>query len=207
MTMQGARFTVGLTGGIGSGKSLIAEGFAARGASIIDTDVIAHELTAPGGAAMAGIASAFGAGFLAPNGALDRAKMRAHVFADGTARTKLESILHPLIRSTAETLIAEASGSYPMVVVPLLIESAVWKERVGRILVIDCPEQTQIARVMQRSSLSEPEVRAIIANQVSRQERLAAADDVIVNDGPIAALEPQIDRLHGLYSAMAKSPT
>jgi dephospho-CoA kinase len=203
MSLSGKRFVVGLTGGIGSGKSLIADSFAERGVTIVDTDVIAHALTGPDGAAMPAIEAQFGRDFLTSDGSLARASMRKHAFTDTEAKSKLEAILHPLIRLTAEQLVAQAAGVYAMVVVPLLIESGVWRERVSRILAVDCPESLQIARVMQRSGLPEAEVRAILAQQASRQERLATAHDVIVNDGALAAVLPQIDRLHLLYLGLA----
>lgn len=198
-------FTVGLTGGIGSGKSLVADLFAAHGAAIIDTDLIAHQLTMPGGLAIPAIGTAFGAGFIDADGAMDRAKMRQLVFADADAKQRLEAILHPLIQQECERAAANADGAYLMFAVPLLVESGRWRQRVTRILVVDCPEQQQIERVMRRSGLTEPQVRAIMAAQASRAERLAAADDVIVNDGPVTALAPQVERLHAQYLAQAKS--
>lgn len=197
-------FSIGLTGGIGSGKTMVAELFAARGAAVVDTDRIAHELTAPGGIAIPAIRAQFGNVFLTPEGAMDRPKMRAAVFADPAAKKQLESILHPLIRSETELAGTLARGAYLMFVVPLLVESGNWKQRTSRILVVDCPEQLQVMRVMKRNALTEAQVRAIMATQVSREVRLAAADDVIVNDGDVSTLAPQIDRLHALYSALAK---
>lgn len=196
-------FSVGLTGGIGCGKSTVADLFAQRGATVIDTDLLAHRLTAPRGPALPAIRAQFGDTFIAPDGAMDRARMRAHVFADPAEKQKLEAILHPMIRQETERAAAAASGPYAIFVVPLLVESGTWKERVARVLVIDCPEQLQIARVIQRSNLTEAQVRAIMAAQVSREVRLAAADDTIVNDGDVNALTPQVDRLHSLYCALA----
>jgi dephospho-CoA kinase len=198
-------FSVGLTGGIGSGKSLVAELFAERGAAIVDTDLIAHQLTAPQGAAMAAIRAAFGAGFLMPDGAMDRQKMRQRVFADPLAKRQLEAILHPLIQQECERAAATAAADYLMFVVPLLVESGRWRQRVARVLVVDCPENLQVARVMRRNGMSEVQVRAIMATQVPRAARLAAADDVIVNDADVAALIPQVDRLHALYLARSKT--
>jgi dephospho-CoA kinase len=196
-------FSVGMTGGIGCGKSTVADLFAQRGAAIVDTDLIAHRLTAPGGIALPEIRAQFGDAFITADGAMDRARMRAHVFADPSEKQKLEAILHPLIRLETERAAAEASGPYVIFVVPLLIESGAWKERMSRVLVIDCPEQLQIERVMRRSGLTEAQVRAIMATQVSREARLAAADDTITNDNDVNALITQIDRLHALYCAMA----
>jgi dephospho-CoA kinase len=197
-------FTVGLTGGIGSGKSTVADMFAARGASIVDTDQIAHSLTAPHGPAMPAIVAAFGPEFADASGAMDRARMRSLVFADPGAKARLEAILHPMIRDASLAAAAAASGDYVMFAVPLLIESGTWRARVSRILAVDCPEQLQIARVMARNGLPEAQVRAIMATQVSRDQRRAAADDIIVNDAGIDALGPQIERLHQLYLAFSK---
>jgi dephospho-CoA kinase len=197
-------FSIGLTGGIGSGKSLVADMFAALGAALIDTDQIAHQLTAPGGLAMPAIGAQFGADFIAANGAMDRARMRAAVFSDPAVKRRLEAILHPLIRIETERAAAEAQGAYRIFVVPLLVESGKWKERVSRVLVVDCPEELQLSRVMARNGLAEAQVRAIMAAQASRQARLDAADDVIVNDAGIAQLTPQVERLHALYCEMAR---
>jgi dephospho-CoA kinase len=196
---RGKIFTIGLTGGIGCGKSTVADLFAARGASVIDTDLIAHELTAPHGAAMPALLAEFGQDFATPDGALDRAKMRNLVFSDPTARGRLEAILHPKIRDATAAAAAIASGPYVMFVVPLLIESGSWSERVSRVLVIDCPEELQVQRVMARSNLPEAQVKAIMAAQASREQRLAAADDVIMNDDGLDLLAPQVERLHAFY--------
>lgn len=179
--------------------------FAALGASLIDTDRIAHLLTAPGGAAMPAIAREFGAEYLSPSGALDRERMREKVFSEPGAKKRLEAILHPLIRIETERAANEAQGLYRIFVVPLLVESGSWKERVSRVLVVDCPEALQVERVMARNAMTEAQVRAIMAAQASREQRLAAADDVIVNDADIAALTPQVERLHAMYAAAAKA--
>jgi dephospho-CoA kinase len=197
--MSTAPFSIGLTGGIGSGKTTVANMFAERGASIVDTDVIAHSLTAPGGPAMPAIIAEFGPEFADATGALDRARMRQLVFADAGAKARLEAILHPRIRDGALAAGAAATGSYVIYAVPLLVESGTWRSRVARVLVIDCREEVQIARVMARNNLPESQVLAIMAAQASRAQRLAAADDIIENNDGIAALEPQIDRLHALY--------
>jgi dephospho-CoA kinase len=199
------RFSIGLTGGIGSGKTTVADMFAARGAAVIDTDQIAHRLTAPGGAAIAEIRAQFGDAFLTDDGAMDRAKVREYVFAEPAAKTRLESILHPLIRIETERAAAQAQGIYLIFVVPLLVESGSWKQRASRVLVVDCPEELQVKRVMNRSGLTESQVRAIMAAQVSRQARLAVADDIVTNDGNHVALEPQVERLHALYASLAKT--
>lgn len=197
-------FSVGLTGGIGCGKSTVADLFAARGATIVDTDQIAHSLTAPNGAAMPALVAEFGAAYADARGALDRPKMRELVFSDPQAKARLEAILHPRIRAATLAAAAAATGSYVMFAVPLLVESGGWVERVNRVLVIDCLESRQIERVMTRNGLSEQQVKAIMATQATRTMRLAAADDVIDNNGPVAALEPQIAALHEVYLAFSK---
>ncbi len=197
-------FSVGLTGGIGCGKSTVADMFAALGASVIDTDQIAHLLTAPHGAAMPALLAEFGDEFATPDGALDRAKMRALVFSDDTARARLEAILHPRIRDATAAAASIATGDYVIFVVPLLIESGTWRERVTRVLAIDCPEELQVARVMARSGITEAQVRAIMAAQVSREQRRAAADDIIVNDDGLDALRPQVEILHAMYLSQSK---
>lgn len=197
-------FSIGLTGGIGCGKSTVANLFAARGASIVDTDEIAHSLTAANGVAMPALLAEFGAGMLDANGAMDRAKMRALVFSDPQAKRRLEAILHPRIRAATLAAAAGATGSYVIFAVPLLVESGGWVERVNRVLVIDCQESLQVARVMRRNGLSEAQVKAIMATQATRAMRLGAADDVIDNNGDLAALEPQIALLHEVYLAFSK---
>jgi dephospho-CoA kinase len=193
------RLTIGLTGGIGCGKTTVADLFAERGATVIDTDQIAHSLTAPQGAAMPALLAEFGPDFATPDGALDRARMRALVFADPGSRARLEAILHPRIRDATAGAALLATGPYTIFVVPLLIESGTWRERVARVLAIDCPEATQVARVMARNHLPEAQVRAIMAAQVTREQRLAAADDLIVNDAGVEALLPQVTQLHAFY--------
>ncbi|HEY0879468.1 MAG TPA: dephospho-CoA kinase [Zeimonas sp.] len=194
-------FVVGLTGGIGSGKSTVAELFAARGASVVDTDVLAHELTAAGGAAIGAIRDRFGDGVLRADGSLDRDAMRARAFDDPHARQALEEILHPMIRAESERRIATAPGPYVMHVVPLLVESGGRAGRFDRVLVVDCPVQVQIERVGRRSGLSAGRIESILAAQASREARLAAADDVIDNGGDADALPAQVDALHRKYAA------
>ena len=200
-------YIIGLTGGIGSGKSTVAQLFGTLGATVIDADAIAHALTAPGGSAMQAIRAAFGDDFIDAGGALDRAKMRNLAFADPAAKKNLETILHPLIRAESDRLSATASGPYVILMIPLLVESGGAKppgrDRYRRIAVVDCPAEIQVARVMARSGLSEPQVRAIMAAQASREQRLAAADDVIDNAGLAKALRPQVERLHRQYLALA----
>jgi len=202
--------TIGLTGGIGSGKSTVADLFAARGVPIIDTDAIAHQITAPQGDAMAQIAAQFGDDYVTPEGALDRGKMRALVFQDDTARERLQAITHPLIRAATTRLLARAQAAnhpYAIIVIPLLVESAStwnWKARITRVLVVDCSIDTQIARVMHRNGFTRDEALAIIHRQAPREARLAAADDVIVNDGAsLDALAREVDALHQCYCMAA----
>lgn len=175
---------IGLTGGIGSGKSTVAALLLECGAWLVDTDAIARALTQPGGAALAAIAAAFGASMIGADGALDRARMRQQVFADAHAKALLESILHPLIGAQAARE-ADAAGPGQVVVfdVPLLAESAHWRARVERVLVVDCHEDTQCRRVMQRSGWSEAATRAVIAQQAPRAQRRAIADAVLYNEG------------------------
>ena len=202
-------YVIGLTGGIGSGKSAAADAFADLGAAVVDTDAIAHELTSGGGASIPEVRAQFGEGFIAPDGSMDRKKVRELVFADPAARKKLEALLHPLIREESRRRIAAAASSAPYVmhVVPLLVESPDYRKRVNRVLVVDCTEDVQIHRVMQRSGLAEDEVRRIIAAQAPRATRLANADDVIQNSGPLAALEPQVRALHERYLGLAREET
>nr|WP_229507038.1 dephospho-CoA kinase [Pseudoduganella rivuli] len=192
-----------MTGGIGSGKSVVARLFAARGATIVDTDQIAHSMTGPHGPAMPAIVAEFGAQYADAHGALDRAKMRALVFSDPTAKARLEAILHPRIRDAALAAAAAATGAYVIYDVPLLVESGNWKQRVSRVLVVDCPEAVQVARVMARNGLAEDQVLAIMANQATRAQRAAAADDIINNGGELSALEEQVARFHDLYLAFS----
>jgi dephospho-CoA kinase len=196
-------FTVGLTGGIGSGKSAAADLFGQQGARIVDTDAISHALTAPGGEAMAPIARAFGAGLVREDGALDRAAMRERVFSDPAARAQLEAILHPLIRQRSEEAVLAAEAPYVVLVVPLLIESSTYRSRCDRICVVDVPEAIQIERVMARSGLTAEQVRAIIRAQADRVTRRAAAHDIIDNSLDFDSLRSQVLNLHALYLALA----
>jgi len=198
-------FVVGLTGGIGSGKSAAADEFARLGATIVDTDAIAHELTSAGGAAIPALRGLFGSEYFDASGAMDRAKVRATVFADPLAKKKLEALLHPMIRAESERRIGASAGPYVVYVVPLLIESGNYRERVQRVAVVDCPEEVQMQRVRQRSRLAEDEVRRIIASQVPRAQRRAAADDVIDNSGALDALHKQVRDLHLKYIALAQA--
>ena len=199
------KIVVGLTGGIGSGKSAAAEEFARLGATVVDTDAIAHELTRAGGAAIPGLRRLFGDSFVDSSGAMDRSRVRALVFADPEARKKLEALLHPMIRAESERRMFSANGLYVVHVVPLLIESRGYRERVDRVLVIDCPEEVQLERVRLRTGLPEDEIRRIIAAQVPRETRRAAADDVIENSGTLGALHKQVALLHRKYAELAQA--
>lgn len=195
---------VGLTGGIGSGKSEAARVFAALGVPIVDTDAIAHELTAPGQVALPRIAEAFGKEAIAADGSLDRAYMRKKVFSDSTAKRTLEGILHPLIRAeVAARIAANASAPYQIVMVPLLFETGAYETMIDRSLVIDCDESLQVSRAMARSRLSESEVRMIMDTQCFREQRLALADDVIDNSGTLENLEKQVREKHEKYIRLA----
>ena len=190
---------IGLTGGIGSGKTTVAGRLEALGASVVDTDEISRSLTGPAGEAIAQVREAFGERFVGPDGALDRAAMRELVFEDPAARSRLEAILHPAIRGAAERALAAARGDYVVVVVPLLFETGGFLDRVARTLVVDCSEALQVGRVAARSGLEAGRVRAIMAAQWPRWRRLQAADDVIWNGADASALDPQCERLHARY--------
>jgi dephospho-CoA kinase len=200
-------YIIGLTGGIGSGKSTATRIFGALGAAVVDTDAISHELTAPGGAAMTALRQAFGAECLQPDGSLDRKAMRERVFTDAAARSRLEGILHPLIRLEAERRIAAVVAPYVLLVVPLLLETGRYLALVQRVLVVDCDPEIQVTRTMARSSLAPEAVAAIMAAQIDRKARLAAADDVIDNSGDEAALRAQVEALHAAYVRFAGTAT
>jgi dephospho-CoA kinase len=202
-------FCVGLTGGIGCGKSTVAERFASLGAEVIDTDVIAHELTGPHGAAMAAIVAEFGVEMATQAGALDRVAMRARVFADPDARKKLEAILHPLIRAESmrrvRAVATSNSAPYALLVVPLLVENlAAYRPLLNRVAVVDCDEAQQLARTAARPGLDIKQAKAILAAQASPALRLQIADDLIDNRGDLDSLEQQIERLHAMYMQLAE---
>ena len=198
-------FCVGLTGGIGSGKSVASDLFKALGAGVVDTDEISRALTAPAGDAIGAIRKRFGAEFIAADGALDRARMRRLAFGDAAAKEKLEAILHPLIRERMRADIAAARQPYVIAVIPLLFETGVCLDLLQRVLVVDCEESEQLRRAAARSGLTTQEVRAIMAAQLPRAERLKRADDVLDNSGNIEALRRQVGQLHARYLALASA--
>jgi len=201
--MKCSGLKIGLTGGIGSGKSVAAARFAGHGVAIVDTDAIARRLTAPGGVAIPAVRDAFGPELFAADGGLDRARMRALVFGDPTARARLEAILHPLIEAEALRQCAAAAGPYVIVDVPLLVETGHWRAHCDRVCVLDCPPEMQIARVAERNGHPRAEIEAIVAAQASREARLAIADDIIDNSGTLAGLHAQVDALHAHYVDLA----
>jgi len=194
---------IGLTGGIGSGKSAVADAFAALGVEVTDTDRLAHALTMPGQPGHAALLEAFGPDYFQSDGMLDRGKLRERVFSDAAARAGLEAILHPLIRAAAAREVGQWRGASGLLVVPLLFERGGHSGLVRRVLVVDCPEDVQVDRVMARSGLTAAAVRAIMATQMPRAERLARADDTIDNAGRRDALAQQVAHLDRRYRALA----
>lgn len=195
---------VGLTGGIASGKTAVADAFAGLGAAIIDTDVVAREVVRPGTAALAAIEREFGPKMITESGELDRRRLRKLVFADAEARRKLERIVHPAIRARTQALIDSVDAKYVLVVVPLLVETG-FGEFVDRVLVVDCPEDLQVQRLVQRDGATEQEARAALAAQADRETRNAAADDIIDNSGNLADLKARVAALHARYLELASN--
>ncbi|MDP2155997.1 MAG: dephospho-CoA kinase [Sulfuricella sp.] len=195
--------TIGLTGGIGSGKSSVARIFSALGAAVIDTDEIAHRLTAKGTPALAAIIEQFGSSYQLPDGNLDRARLRKRVFSDHAAKEQLERLLHPLIKQQVVSEMAEAQGPYLVLVIPLFFETGAYRDLVDRVLVVDCDENQQISRAMSRSKLSAEEVRSIMSQQTPRAERIKQADDILPNRGNYADLEEHAQELHRHYLTLA----
>ena len=195
-------FRVGLTGGIASGKTTVANLFAERGVPLIDTDVIARQVVEPGQPALAAVVAEFGPDIVDSSGRLNRRRMRDHVFSNAAARRRLEGILHPAIRAEMERQSAAAPGPYQMLVIPLLAESG-RRDHVDRVLVVDAPEALQIERLMQRDRVTHEQALAALGSQANRDARLAFADDVIVNDGDPAALAARVDALHRKYLDVA----
>lgn len=194
---------VGLTGGIGSGKSAVAERFARRGVPVIDTDEVAREVVAPGEPALAEIVGEFGPGLVDAQGRLDRRRLRERVFADAEARRRLEAILHPRIREAVQRRIENIDATYGLIVVPLLVETGFGP--LDRVLVVDVDEERQVERTSRRDNVPEESVRRIMQAQATRAERLARADDVIINNGAPDDLERQVDELHARYLALART--
>jgi dephospho-CoA kinase len=194
---------IGLTGGIGSGKSTVAAFFERAGATVIDTDAIARHLTAPGGIALPAITSHFGKEYVSDRGGLEREKMRTRVFSDREARIALESILHPLIQTQVECNVRTIKSNYGIIVVPLLFETMAYRRIVQRTLAVDCTVEIQIKRVIDRSGLTRKAAESIIAAQISRSMRLQLADDVICNQHDVGDLRAQVRVLHPSYDSLA----
>jgi dephospho-CoA kinase len=198
-------YRVGLTGGIGSGKSTVASLFAELDVPVIDTDAISHQLTQSGGAAIPAIRAEFGEDYLDSTDALDRAKMRQLVFSDNNAKQQLENILHPLIFAQAKTQAEASLSPYVLLVIPLLFETCGYQGWLNRTVTVDCAEENQVDRVIQRNSLNEQTIRAIMAQQLPRSQRIQLADDVIKNDGNLAELRKQVSDLNQRYLKLAQS--
>jgi dephospho-CoA kinase len=197
-----APFRIGLTGGIASGKSAVAAAFSELGVPVIDTDLLAREVVEPGQPALAAVVSAFGPSVLGPDGRLDRRGMRALVFADPERRRTLEAILHPAIRALTQARVAATDAPYVVIAIPLLAEGG-RQGRVDRVLVVDCPPELQRQRLLARDGETAAGADAILAAQASRAKRLAIADDVLDNSGPLAALRPAVAALHRRYLSLA----
>lgn len=197
-------FVVGLTGGIGSGKTAVSDRFKAKGITVVDADVVAREVVEPGTKALGQIAEHFGAGIIQADGTLDRAALRKKVFQNEAERKWLEQLLHPLIGETIFNQLAAAKSPYALFVSPLLIETS-QKQLAERILVVDVPVATQLQRTMARDNNDEAQVKAIIATQTTREQRLAKAHDVIVNDQGLAHLDAEVERLHQHYLQLANT--
>lgn len=195
---------VGLTGGIGSGKTAVSDRFARHGVPIIDTDLLARELVEPGQPALTEIATAFGLDCLDGTGRLDRARLRERVFADASGRRRLEAILHPQIRALSRQRLAQLTAPYSLLVIPLLAETGM-TDWIDRVLVVDAPEAERLRRVMARDQTDEEQARRILAAQASREQRLALADEVVENSGDFAALDRQVSTLHQHYLTLACS--
>ena len=202
MTARSAPPRIGLTGGVASGKSTVADLFAELGATVIDTDVIARQVVEPGKPALAQILATFGPSAVGDDGRLDRAAMRQRIFADPASRQRLEAIVHPRIGEEVRRQAEAAGGEYQVIVVPLLVESQL-RGLMDRILVVDCDEETQVERLLQRDAETESQARAMVAAQASRGERLAIADDVIDNSGSLDATRARVIELHEIYRSLA----
>ncbi len=197
-------FTVALTGGIGSGKSVVADLFAKLGVPVIDTDIIARELVKPGKPALADITQSFGRDVITKKGELDRVKLARLTFSNGRLRKQLEDILHPRIHTEIRLQLQKLDSSYAIIVIPLLVETG-QVAAYNRVLVVDCDEATQMSRVIQRDHRSEEQIKAIMEAQAKRPERVSWADDIIENNGTLQELEQKVAELHNVYLKMAKS--
>jgi len=198
------KFRVGLTGGIACGKSTVANLFAALGITLVDTDLLAREVVAPGSALLPKITAHFGAGMLQKDGGLDRGRLRERVFANPADRQWLEQLTHPAIRELTDARCESATGNYVIVVIPLLVETG-GAQRFDRVLVVDCAPEIQLARLQSRDGSTREQAAKMLAAQVTREQRLAVADDVITNDGDVAALRDQVEKLHRKYSTAASA--
>ena len=194
---------IGLTGGIGCGKTSVSKRFSDLGVCVIDTDQISHQMTQRGGASISEIRRDFGDSFITEEGSLDRERMRTLVFNDEPSRRRLESILHPLIQTEAFRIAASAPPPYLIMVVPLLLETHGYRDRIDLVLTVGCDERSQIERTMKRSGLSEQEVRSIMSAQITWQDRIQQSDDLIINNGDLAHLEDQVDSLHLKYLSLS----
>ena len=197
-------YRIGLTGGIASGKSTVANLFAALGITIVDTDLLAREVVAPGSALLPRIAGHFGAQVLQKDGSLDRAALRSRVFENPAERQWLERLTHPAIRELTDKRCESATSDYVIVAIPLLVETA-GAERFDRVLVVDCSPEIQLARLQARDGTTRAEAQRMLAAQATREQRLAVADDVITNDGDLAALREQVEKLHRQYLKLASA--
>jgi dephospho-CoA kinase len=194
---------VGLTGGIASGKSLVADGFARLGVPVVDADALAHELTRPGAPGLAALIQVLGSGILDFQGLLDRKRLRARLFTDPGLRRRVDGLLHPLILGELKTRLAAAKGPYAMAVIPLLVEAPASRSLVDRVLLVDCSEDTQVARLMSRDGESAEGARAILSAQANRDARRRAADDILLNEGDVDTLPGSVVQLHKFYLEMA----
>jgi dephospho-CoA kinase len=201
---MGRAYRVGLTGGVACGKTTVANLFAALGASIVDTDLLAREVVAPGSPLLPKIAAHFGSQVLRKDGSLDRARLRDRVFANPAERQWLESVTHPAIRELTDTRCETATGRYVIVAIPLLVETQ-GAQRFDRVLVVDCEPELQLARLQARDGMTRAQAERMLAAQATRAQRLGVADDVIRNDGAIAGLRDQVEKLHRQYLAAAKA--
>lgn len=194
---------IGLTGGIGSGKTTVSDQFAELGVPVLDTDIIARQVVVPGSAVLAALVAEFGEDITNPDGSLDRAKMRERIFGDDAARATLEQIIHPAIKTALRAEMAKLDNPYCILVIPLLLEKS-WQDVVDRVLVVDAPDNLRMERVKQRNKLNEQQIKAIMDSQAPREARLMEADDVIVNDSNLQQVRQEVERLHSVYRQLAK---